>query len=62
MFFMPPAVIDGFAWFKIRRDRKILGLVLTKMTLAKNSLENGRAALNIANGLRFGSGTQGSRV
>jgi hypothetical protein len=35
LFFMPPAVIDGFAWFKIRRERKIPGLVLTKVTLTK---------------------------
>jgi hypothetical protein len=48
--FMPPAVIDGFARFKIRRERKIPGLVLTKVTL----LDNGQAALN---GLRFGAGT-----
>jgi hypothetical protein len=63
---MPPAVMDRFAcmieYSKIRRERKIPGLVLTKVTLTKNSLENGQAALNIANGLRFGSGTRGSRV
>jgi hypothetical protein len=32
---MPPAVIDGFARFKIRRERKIPGLVLTKVTLTR---------------------------
>jgi hypothetical protein len=42
---LPPAVIDGFALFKIGRERKIPGLVLTKVTLDKNSLENGQAAL-----------------
>jgi hypothetical protein len=51
---MPPAAIDGPARFKIRRERKIPNLALTKVTLTKNSLENGQAALNIANGLRHG--------